>query len=197
MQIKSINKTTSSKWISLYNVIFNYKGKEGLWTFASRRENPLSKRDVADAVVIIPFVKIDNEYKIILTKEFRIPINGFEYGFPAGLIEKNETATSSAKRELVEETGYKIKEILKVSPFTVSSAGLTDECSTIIICEAEYFDKPNLQDSECIETLILDTNELTNLLNEDIYWSARAWGLVQSLSLTSINDYVSLLKKQN
>ena len=59
--------------------------------------------------LVIP--KIENKY--ILVSQKRIPINKKNYEFPSGIIEQNETAITSANKELFEETGYKSKIKLK------------------------------------------------------------------------------------
>jgi 8-oxo-dGTP pyrophosphatase MutT (NUDIX family) len=44
---------------------------------------------------------------IIVNKEYRHPTNvDFLYGFPGGLVDKNETPEQAAQRELMEETGF-------------------------------------------------------------------------------------------
>mgnify|MGYP001158786937 FL=1 len=53
--------------------------------------------------LVIPIYK----NKFIIVSQKRIPINKINYEFPSGLIEKKETLLQSAKKELLEETGYK------------------------------------------------------------------------------------------
>jgi len=54
--------------------------------------------------LIIPILK---NKKFILVKQKREPINKINYEFPMGWIDKGENSISTAKRELLEETGYK------------------------------------------------------------------------------------------
>jgi ADP-ribose pyrophosphatase len=54
-------------------------------------------------VIIIP--KFKDKY--IIVRQKREPINKMNYEFPMGWIDKNEKTIDAAKRELVEETGYK------------------------------------------------------------------------------------------
>jgi len=59
-----------------------------------------------DQVVIFPI--IDNK-KVILVKQYRVPLKRNTFEFPAGgLINKNESTKKAAQRELFEETGVKI-----------------------------------------------------------------------------------------
>jgi ADP-ribose pyrophosphatase YjhB (NUDIX family) len=58
-----------------------------------------------DAVMIICKFKDT----ILLIKEYRLALKNFSWGLPGGFIEKNERPITTAKRELLEETGIKIK----------------------------------------------------------------------------------------
>ena len=75
---------------------------------------------------------------MVVIKEFRVPIGGYEYGFPAGLIDSDAEeadVTLTVKRELKEETGLKVSKILLMSPPVVSSAGLSDEAVRLVFVE--------------------------------------------------------------
>ena len=72
--------------------------------------------------LVIP--KIKKNY--ILVSQRRIPINQINFEFPSGIIEKHETALISAKKELIEETGYKSRNKLKkITSFNTEPGRLT------------------------------------------------------------------------
>jgi len=56
------------------------------------------------AVVIIPLLSKD---KAVLIKQYRVVIGKYIYELPAGSIDKGEKPSACARRELIEETGYK------------------------------------------------------------------------------------------
>lgn len=61
------------------------------------------------ASIIIP---VTEEGNIVVIVESRaLTEEGYGIEFPAGYIEKGETPTKAAKRELLEETGYKLKSL--------------------------------------------------------------------------------------
>ena len=51
--------------------------------------------------------------KVIMVKQFRYP-NSDVLEIPAGILEKNETSEECAKREFLEETGYKARKITRL-----------------------------------------------------------------------------------
>jgi|TARA_B100000929_G_C15419157_1_gene390706 ADP-ribose pyrophosphatase len=55
-------------------------------------------------IIIIPIIKRN---KFILVFQKREPINRRNYEFPMGWVDKGESPIESARRELLEETGYK------------------------------------------------------------------------------------------
>jgi len=58
---------------------------------------------IPDSSVILP-ISINKEFIII--KQYRETLDDFSLELPAGFIEKNENPIDTAKRELLEETGY-------------------------------------------------------------------------------------------
>lgn len=130
-------------FLTANQIRYNNNGKEASYYFISRGDNsviatPDTKRP--DAVVIVAFVMKDGERHLLLTKEYRMPIGGYELSFPAGLIDDSDgdittAAQKAAERECREETGmdFIVKE---VSPLLYSSAGLTDESIVLVFGEA-------------------------------------------------------------
>ena len=144
----------------------NKFGNESRWYMVSRVGG-------RQAVMIIPFCG----EKLVVTREFRVPIGGYEYSFPAGLIDDGEDAVTAAKRELREETGLEIRKILTVSPSVYNSPGLTDEAVTLVY--AEVGGEPSrdgLEPDEDIETLVLSRDEVAALMaDEKNLVGAKAW----------------------
>lgn len=51
----------------------------------------------------------DHLSRILLVKQFRPSINDYTIEFPAGAVDPGETALEAARREVLEETGYRIE----------------------------------------------------------------------------------------
>jgi len=179
MEIKSVRKLTDCKYLNLFYV--NYKDRKNCereWIFSSRSKhlNPLEKNHTnPDAVVIVPFHVL--EKKLVLIKEFRVCLGGYQFGFPAGLVDKGESIETAGKRELYEETGLSVTKILKKSPAVFSSSGMTDESVSLLFveCQGEPTNRFN-EASEDIETIMLSQrNAKKILLDKTIKFDVKSW----------------------
>jgi ADP-ribose pyrophosphatase len=145
----------------------------------SRKDKPIEDANKADAVVIVATINTDEGRKLVVTKEFRVPLWDFEYGFPAGLIDKNEDITKTISRELAEETGLELAKIKHISMPVFSSAGLTDESCYMALVEAKGQVSDRWLDStEDIEVMLLDVEGIRGLLASNKKIAAKAWGLL-------------------
>lgn len=86
---------------------------------------------VQGIVVILPFTK---EREVILTKQFRPAVNKYVIEFPAGLSERDESLEEAAKRELLEETGYRTDNVKFIAEGPVSP-GASSEILTVYLAE--------------------------------------------------------------
>ncbi|MDU3722570.1 MAG: DNA mismatch repair protein MutT, partial [Clostridium celatum] len=107
MEINKIKKLTTlaeTKFLSMYKADYvNKSGKEKSWIIASRKtKEDLSeqyfngKEGKVDAVVVLGFHK--EEKKLIIIKQFRVPLNDYIYELPAGLIDPEENIFTTVER---------------------------------------------------------------------------------------------------
>jgi ADP-ribose pyrophosphatase len=166
MKINNNKIISSTKFLNFNETEYeDKKGNIKHWVWASRPNK-------TNAVVIVPYV--DN--KIVVIKEFRVPLNDYEYGFPAGLINDGEDPFECAKRELKEETGLDVVNVYEVSPLLYNSAGLTDEAVYMVWveCSGEISVKKQ-EDSEDIEVMILDIQQVYDLIHSNVKIGAKAY----------------------
>ena len=183
-----LRKLTDCDWANLFEVRLKRKGQpERSWVMCSRKDKPIEDAAKADAVVIVATMDTDEGKRLVVTKEFRVPIWDYEYGFPAGLIDDGEDLQQTVARELKEETGLELVRIKHVSMPVFSSAGLTDESCNMILVEAtgEISDKW-LDHTEDIEVLLLDIEGIRDLLASDKKIAAKAWGLLYYYARTGL-----------
>jgi ADP-ribose pyrophosphatase len=70
-----------------------------------------------DVAVIVPFLNKDT---LVMIRQYRHPLHKVLLEFPAGHIEEYEDSENTARRELLEETGYHAKEIEGVYTYNPS-----------------------------------------------------------------------------
>ena len=185
-KIKEVSTLVETKFISLYDIKYlNKCNEEKSWTVASRKKKEVleemyleGKKDKIDAVIICAYHKEKN--KLVIIKEFRVPINKYIYELPAGLVDSSDDDFSSAViRELKEETGLdvvKIKEDLS-SKQVYLSPGMTDESAAFVycICEGEVSNK-YLEDDEDIEAILVSQEEAKTIIkNNDVPMDIRVY----------------------
>ncbi len=185
-----ISKLTDCRWANLFEVDYARKKQpRRRWIMCSRNDDPVAGASRADAVVIVATIDADGEKKLVVTKEFRVPIWDFEYGFPAGLIDDGEDVETTVARELKEETGLELVRIRHISTPVFSSAGLTDESCHMVLVEAQGQASDKwLDESEDIEVLLLDVEGIRDLLASDKKIAAKAWGLLYHYAQTGEID---------
>lgn len=179
MKIIDSTVVNKSKFVTVVAVTYeDQKGTRKRWHMVSRGEQPkciTGRIGRPDAAIIVPYHRQEN--KLVVIKEFRVPVGGYQYGFPAGLLDPGEALAAAAGRELHEETGLDLVRVYRHSPAIFSSAGITDESIAIVFAEAAG--TPDTQcngDSEDIDVFMMGRDEVRDLLKRtDIVFGARAW----------------------
>ncbi|OHA09601.1 MAG: hypothetical protein A3H69_00910 [Candidatus Sungbacteria bacterium RIFCSPLOWO2_02_FULL_47_9] len=137
------------------NHFITKNGKPAVWQSVER---PNSK------MIVIVFT-LTKEREVVLVRQFRIPQNSFVIESPAGLCDKlGETYEDAARRELLEETGYRAKRLIKINegPF---NSGMSKDQAIIFFAEgAEKVAGQDLDDSEEIEVIKVPLENLVEFL---------------------------------
>ena len=63
---------------------------------------------------VVGVVLLNDEGKILLTKQYRYMVGTYDWELPAGNADTNEDLEAAARRETLEETGYEMEECLFV-----------------------------------------------------------------------------------
>lgn len=186
--MKNLETSVVAKTPFLHFVETEYEDQRGdikKWAYVQR---PNGRKAVVIATIVESFnqtlLGTQRIKRLAVIKEYRVPLNGYEYGFPAGLIDDGESPEDAITRELEEETGLKIKNILNVSPPVVSSAGISDEAVYLgyAIAEGEP-NKDKLEASEDIETYLMTQSEVNDLLKrKDVTFGKSAYAIMRNFA---------------
>ena len=170
MLLKGIVKKVEGKFTALYDLIYENKlGSEKVYEMISYDKNLTLESNIyersANSVVLMVFNR--DKTKILLNKEFRLAVNHIVYNTPAGLIDKGEDYIEAAKRELKEETGLDIIEIIKVLPPCFSAVGLSNDKNICIFCIADgNINSEKSGEDEEIEPIWVDKKEALSILED-------------------------------
>ena len=175
-QIHDVEKLTDSKYVNLYNVKATSIHNTPVSYFVASRAKSISelklktKKNTPDGVIIYSIYG-ENKDKVVLIRQYRYTLDDYIYEFPAGLVEPEEDFHEGAARELYEETG------LTLSPLKVDEAyekpyfttiGMTDEsCATVYGYASGEISADAQEDSEEIEVVLADREEVRRILKEE------------------------------
>jgi len=102
---------------------------------------------------------VDNRGRILLVRQYRLPARQYLWELPAGRVDEGESVLKAAKRELVEETGYRAKTWKKLAEF-YPSPGFLAEKMTIFLATGLIEGESKPMEDERIQTRWFAAREL-------------------------------------
>lgn len=110
-------------------------------------------------------VALTKQHELVLVRQFRYGTNDLSLEIPGGVMDAGEDPLATARRELVEETGYTGRHARLLGTVHPNPAIQTNRCHLVLI-----------EDCECTMPLEWDEDEEFEILTlpvEEVY--ARAW----------------------
>lgn len=169
--IGKIEKKAGSKFLSFYEMEAVHRdGSRSPYYMASRNDDGASLTAVThtvrpNGVTIYSLL----EDKVVLVRQYRYPLGGYVYEFPAGLVEPGEDIADAAVREMYEETGLVFAPI--ASPFSrpyFSSVGMTDESCCLVFGRCQGTPTSIHQEkTEDIQVVLADRAECLRILAQE------------------------------
>ena len=167
--IGSINPLANTKFLNLYELdAVRRDGGHFSYYMVSRTGTPENLKAVThenspDGVIVYATF----QDKIVLVRQYRYPVGGYVYEFPAGLVEPGEDISQAACREVFEETGLTLT-VKSILPPCFTTVGMTDEsCATVFgTCEGTP-STAHQEDTEEIQVVLADRTEAKRILKEE------------------------------
>lgn len=169
--IGKIEKKAGSKFLSFYEMEAVHRdGSSSPYYMASRNDDGSSLTAVThtvrpNGVTIYSLL----EDKVVLVRQYRYPLGGYVYEFPAGLVEPGEDIADAAVREMYEETGLVFAPI--ASPFSrpyFSSVGMTDESCCLVFGRCQGTPTSiHQENTEDIQVVLADRAECRRILAQE------------------------------
>ena len=109
-------------------------------------------------------VKVDD--KFIIEKQYRYALDKEIYELPAGKLEADEEPLEAAKRECLEETGYRPLEMIHLGDM-VPTCGYSNEVIHFYYCGKSIKEERHLDSDEFIDVMFLSMDEIEALIKEN------------------------------
>ena len=174
-RVLGVKRQTDNRFLNLYELDAVFRdGSRSPYYVASRRKNVESIKAVthdnhADGVILYG-VYGEEKDKVVLIRQFRYPINGYVYEFPAGLVEPSEDMLDAGVREMQEETGLDFRPVdagAYSRPF-FTTIGMTDEsCGTVYGYCSGTPSVAGQEGTEDIQVVLADREECKRILREE------------------------------
>ena len=174
-KIGGIKKKTNNRFLNFYELeAIHRDGSVSPYYMASRAKDipqlkAVSHENKPDGVILYG-VYGEKKDKVVLIRQYRYPLGGYCYEFPAGLVEDGEDMLQAGIREMYEETGLRFTPV-DAGPYSrpfFTTIGMTDEsCGTVFgYCSGEPT-SCHQEASEEIQVVIADREECKRILKEE------------------------------
>jgi ADP-ribose pyrophosphatase len=121
------------------------------------------KRSVVRHAGSAVMMAVDEKKRILLVRQYRLPAEKYLWELPAGKLDPGEKPLQAAKRELIEETGYRARKWTRLASFFVSP-GYVEERMTIFLAEDLTAGEATPMDDERIETRWFTKKEVAGMI---------------------------------
>lgn len=109
-------------------------------------------------------VPVTDFREVIMVNQYRQSIKKFSLECPAGFMDKGESFLKTAKRELLEETGYSFKKIKKLGEFYSYSSKLTTKVGIFLATGCRKEGSQKLDGGENLDVEVVPFDRINKLI---------------------------------
>lgn len=117
----------------------------------------------ADWVNVIPLTPRN---EVVLIRQYRHGIRESTLEIPGGIVEESDSPETAARRELIEETGYKESEMQLLGSVHPNPAFLTNRCYTFVAKNVSCLKEQEQDEKEDIEVLVRPLEQIPALIRD-------------------------------
>ncbi len=109
---------------------------------------------------------ITKNNEVVLVQQYRHGVQEISLELPGGVVDEGESPLEGAKRELMEETGYKAGRIIEVGKFYPNPAIQQNTLYCYLATDVEWAGEQDLDESEEIEVVLVPLDELVQMVQQ-------------------------------
>ncbi len=118
----------------------------------------------------VQVVAFDDKNRVLITRQYRHGIQSVIYGLPTGFAESSDKSIlKSARRELIEETGYDAKKFVKAGVVYPNPAVQNNQVHTFAAFDIKKIKEPDIDPSEKISTEFVTVKKLLKMIDDGIF----------------------------
>ena len=139
------------------------------------------------AAMVIPLTE---DGRILLVRQYRYLQDKNSTEFPCGGMVDGEVPSEAVKRELLEETGYEARELIKIGEFESNNGYCKDKTCLYVGLDLQQISNPQGEEGFIIETLLRRVDEFEDMIKNGEIWDGQTLA-----SWCMARDYVKNLVK--
>ncbi len=142
---------------------------EVAYTSPEGKTSPFIVLDAPDWVITVPLIQRDGENFFIMVKQWRHGAGQLSIEFPGGVINAGEKPETGARRELLEETGYKAGKLVHLGSVFTNPAIMSNKIHFFAATDLINTKARQLDDDEYLDFLIEPVKKIYGSMGEEPY----------------------------
>lgn len=122
---------------------------------------PFYRIESPDWINVVP---IDRDGRVVLIRQYRFGVESFTLEIPGGMCDPGESPAVSARRELLEETGYAPGELIDLGWVHPNPAVQSNRCHTFLARDAHRVAEPSPDEHEAFEVSLVERAAIRGLI---------------------------------